>query len=364
MKHEASILPAIILVTAILFILIPQTVKAESFSISGIITAESYGAPQEAWVDVYDPNLNYIKRVNCTNGTGSFNDFLEQNNYHLFYFSYFPLRIPGFYSNSGSYTNWILNPSDNNLVNVNQNKILDLTLRVGYFVIGTVKNSSGDPISGASVEFYADAGSGFQKSQFEFITDSNGYFRAWALPSNQQLKIRARSNSDIYDSVWYGDVSSMENATILTVGSGQSLAITLPDKQAPDVGSNPPQDEGTSNGTTNESTEITPPQDDGLMNTTVHSSSANTGQTSLQNAQSSSDLTIETVRKNKYLITAYSASSVSKVYFYLDGKLKKIDKKAPFSCKFKIRKGTHIVKAIFYSPNMDVIKIEENIITR
>ena len=345
MKHEASILPAIILVTAILFILIPQTAKAESFSISGIITAESYGAPQEAWVDVYDPNLNYIKRVNCTNGTGSFNDFLEQNNYHLFYFSYFPLRIPGFYSNSGSYTNWILNPSDNNLLNINQNKILDLTLRVGYFVTGTVKNSSGDPISGASVEFYADAGSGFQKSQFEFITDSNGYFRAWALPSNQQLKIRFRSNSDLYDSVWYGDVSSMENATILTVGSGQSLAITLPDKQPPQEESNPLQGGDTSNGV-------------------ISNLSTNAGQTSPQNALSSSDLTIKTVKNNKYLITAYSASSVSKVYFYLDGKLKKIDKKAPFSCKFKIPKGTHVVKAIFYSPNMAVIKIEENIITR
>jgi hypothetical protein len=345
MKHEASILPAIILVTAILFILIPQTAKAESFSISGIITAESYGAPQEAWVDVYDPNLNYIKRVNCTNGTGSFNDFLEQNNYHLFYFSYFPLRIPGFYSNSGSYTNWILNPSDNNLLNINQNKILDLTLRVGYFVTGTVKNSNGDPISGASVEFYADAGSGFQKSQFEFITDSNGYFRAWALPSNQQLKIRFRSNSDLYDSVWYGDVSSMENATILTVGSGQSLAITLPDKRPPQEESNPLQGGDTSNGV-------------------ISNLSTNAGQTSPQNALSSSDLTIKTVKNNKYLITAYSASSVSKVYFYLDGKLKKIDKKAPFSCKFKIPKGTHVVKAIFYSPNMAVIKIEENIITR
>ena len=345
MKHEASILPAIILVTAILFILIPQTAKAESFSISGIITAESYGAPQEAWVDVYDTNLNYIKRGQYDPITGGYYVSLEQNNYYLLYFSNFPFRIPVFCSKSGDHKTWIFNPSDNNLVNVNQTMILNIELKLGYFVTGTVRNSSGDPISGASVEFYADAGSGFQKSQFEFITDSNGYFRAWALPSNQQLKIRFRSNSDNYDSVWYGDVSSMENATILTVGSGQSLAITLPDKQAPQEESNPLQGGDTSNGTTS-------------------NSSTNTGQTSLQNAQSSSDLTIETVRKNKYLITAYSASSVSKVYFYLDGKLKKIDKKAPFSCKFKIRKGTHIVKAIFYSPNMDVIKIEENIITR
>jgi hypothetical protein len=137
----------------------------------------------------------------------------------------------------------------------------------------------------------------------------------------------------------------MENATILTVGSGQSLAITLPDKQAPQEESNPLQGGDTSNGVTS-------------------NLSTNAGQTSPQNALSSSDLTIKTVRNNKYLITAYSTSSVSKVYFYLDGKLKKIDKKAPFSCKFKIPKGTHVVKAIFYSPNMDVIKIEENIITR
>jgi len=157
MKHEASVLPAIILITAILFILIPQTAKAESFSISGIITAESYGAPQEAWIDVYDSNLNYIKRINCTNGTGLFNDFIEQNNYYLFYFSYFPLRAPGFYSNSGNYINWIFNPNDNNLVNINQNKNLDLILRIGYFITGTVRNSSGEPISGVSVEFYADA---------------------------------------------------------------------------------------------------------------------------------------------------------------------------------------------------------------
>jgi hypothetical protein len=325
--------------------LIPQTAKAESFSISGIITAESYGAPQEAWVDVYDPNLNYIKRGQYDSITGGYYASLEQSNYYLLYFSNFPFRIPVFCSKSGDHKTWIFNPSDNNLVNVNQTMILNLTLKLGYFVTGTVKNSSGDPISGASVEFYADAGSGFQKSQFEFITDSNGYFRAWALPSNQQLKIRFRSNSDLYDSVWYGDVSSMENATILTVGSGQSLAITLPDKQPPQEESNPLQGGDTSNGV-------------------ISNLSTNAGQTSPQNALSSSDLTIKTVKNNKYLITAYSASSVSKVYFYLDGKLKKIDKKAPFSCKFKIPKGTHVVKAIFYSPNMAVIKIEENIITR
>jgi hypothetical protein len=347
MKHEASILPAIILATAILFILIPQTAKAESFSISGIITAESYGAPQEAWVDVYDPNLNYIKRGQYDSITGGYYASLEQSNYYFFLGTSYSDIIPGFLKNPQNETiTWVYLPDSTNTFQLYKNfQNKDITLAKGYLVTGTVKNSNGDPISGASVEFYTDAGSGFQKSQFEFITDFNGYFRAWALPSNQQLKIRARSNSDNYDSVWYGDVSSMENATILTVGSGQSLAITLPDKQAPQEESNPLQGGDISNGTTS-------------------NSSTNTGQTSLQNAQSNSDLTIETVRKNKYLITAYSASSVSKVYFYLDGKLKKIDKKAPFSCKFKIPKGTHVVKAIFYSPNMDVIKIEENIITR
>jgi len=345
MKHEASVLPAIILVTAILFILIPQTAKAESFSISGIITAESYGAPQEAWVDVYDSNLNYIKRGQYDSITGGYYVSLEQNNYNLLYFSNFPFRIPVFCSKSGDHTTWIYNPSGNNLVNVNQTMILNLTLKLGYFITGTVRNSSRDPISGASVEFYADAGSGYQKSQFEFTTDSNGYFRAWALPSNQQLKIRVRPNSDLYDSLWYGDVSSMENATILTVGSGQSLAITLPDRQAPQEESNPLQGGDTSKEASS-------------------NLSTNIGQTSSQNAQSSSDLTIETVKNNKYLITAHPIGSVSKVCFYLDGKLKKIDKKAPFSCKFKIPKGTHFIEAIFYSPNMDVIKIEENIITR
>jgi len=347
MKHEASILPAIILVTAILFILIPQTAKAESFSISGIITAESYGAPQEAWVDVYDPNLNYIKRGQYDSITGGYYASLEQSNYYFFLGTSYHDIIPGFLKNPQNETiPWVYLPDSTNTFQLNKNfQNKDVVLAKGYQVTGTVKNSSGDPISGASVEFYADAGSGFHKSQFEFITDSNGYFRAWALPSYQQLKIRFRSNSDLYDSVWYGDVSSMENATILTVGSGQSLAITLPDKQPPQEESNPLQGGDTSNGVTS-------------------NLSTNAGQTSPQNALSSSDLTIETVKNNKYLITAYSASSVSKVYFYLDGKLKKIDKKAPFSCKFKIPKGTHIVKAIFYSPNMEVIKIEENIITR
>ncbi|MCL5985786.1 MAG: carboxypeptidase-like regulatory domain-containing protein [Actinobacteria bacterium] len=364
MKHRPDALTAIVLLTMILFILIPRTAKAESFSISGIITAESYGAPQEAWIDVYDTNLNYVKRGQYDSITGGYYVSLEQNNYHLLYFSNFPFRIPGFYANSGEYTTWIFNPGDNNLVNVNQNKILHLTLKLGYFITGTVRNSNGDPICGAAIEFYADGGSGYQKSMFEFTTDANGYFRAWALPSNQQFKIRVRSNSDLYDSIWYGNASSVESATVLTVGSGQNLAITLPDKQVPDEGNNPPQDEGTSNGTTTESTEITPPQDDSLLNITVHSSSANIGGTSSQNGLSSSDLVIQVAREDKYLITACPASSVSKVFFYLDGKLKKIDKNAPFSCRFKIRKGAHIIKAVFYSSDMAVIKILENTITK
>lgn len=222
----------------------------------------------------------------------------------------------------GTASPWYKYGEDTPAINITSNITgLDIRVQKGYWLSVRVIDQSGNDLDMGGPENYGivcvNDGSGYRNDYY--FGSGHGWCFLDYVPQGSKVKLYAQASG--YSAEWYDNKKSRDEATEVVIDGRKEITLTLEQVSAPSGG-------GGGGSTINGNTSLV------QVSTNVESIAPN--------------------KKASFEVTSYPEGT-KRVLFLLDGKIKRTDKKPPFTANIKIKPGTHTITIITLDKNKNEI---------